>query len=147
MRPAGAYGRFDNFDEKTSHVLPGMVERARGYDRENKFECWGDGEDVRDFVHAQDVARCLLMATALKPDATPFNVASGIGVSTKELAATVLRAVGSDKEIVFNVNRPSALKTRLVSISRAQEQLGFMPKIALFEGVRDVVMWREEASQ
>jgi GDP-L-fucose synthase len=147
VRPAGAYGRFDNFDEKTSHVMPGMIERARKPDEENKFEVWGDGHDVRDFVHAQDVARGLLLATALRPDATPFNIASGVGVTTGTLAETVLRALGSKKEVTFDPSKPTALKTRLVDISRARDVLKFEPQISLYDGIKDVIAWREEDSK
>lgn len=140
VRPAGAYGRFDNFDETTSHVLPGMVTRAlRG---EKVFEVWGDGQDVRDFIHAQDVARCLLLATEKYPNATPFNACSGVGVSTGDLAKLVLDAVGSEAKISLQPTKPTALRTRLVSPARAIAKLGFAAQIGLSEGIRDVVNWR-----
>jgi len=141
VRPSGAYGRFDNFDEKTSHVLPGMIDRA--LHAEDTFEVWGDGQDTRDFIHAQDVARCLLLATAMLPDADPVNAASGLGVTTAALAQTVLNAVGSDAKIVFAPSKPSALKTRLVDVSKAKKLLGFTAKISLEDGIRDTVEWRK----
>lgn len=141
VRPAGAYGRFDNFDERTSHVLPGMVARAMG--KGSVFEVWGDGNDVRDFIHAQDVARALLLATAKAPDARPFNAASGRGVTTRELAETVLEAVGRSKAEVLTVpEKPTALKSRTVDVALAREVLGFEAEISLADGVRDVVAWR-----
>lgn len=141
VRPAGAYGRFDNFDEASSHVLPGMVNRA--LQRPSSFELWGDGGDVRDFIHAQDVARCLLMATADKPDAMPFNVASGAGITTLGLARAVLAAVGTpDTPIKTQPDKPSALRVRLVNVDRAAMLLGFRPQISLEDGISDVVAWR-----
>jgi GDP-L-fucose synthase len=145
VRPSGAYGRFDNFNQQSSHVLPGMVERAiLSVEHKNKtFEIWGDGLDVRDFIHAQDVARCLLMATADKPDAMPFNTASGVGVTTMELAKTVLAAVTEDPlPIEPKPDKPSALRVRLVNVDRAAQLLGFRSQISLADGVRDVVAWR-----
>jgi GDP-L-fucose synthase len=146
VRPAGAYGRFDNFDEKSSHVLPGMVNRAFNLKQGEAFEVWGDGEDVRDFIHAQDVARCLLLATALKADADPINVASGTGISTARLAQTVLNAVNSDAKLTFRPDKPSALKSRLVDVSKAERLLGFTAEISLAEGISDVVAWRRETA-
>jgi GDP-L-fucose synthase len=142
IRPSGAYGRFDNFDEGTSHVLPGMVTRALRREGGQPFEVWGDGEDVRDFIHAQDVARCLLLAISKDTTARPFNAASGIGVTTKTLARVVLDAVGDPAtEISTSPDKPTALRKRLVDTRRAQEELGFEAQISLAEGVRDVVEW------
>lgn len=146
IRPAGAYGRFDNFDEGTSHVMPGMIARALALKPGEKFEVWGDGEDVRDFIHAQDVARCMLLATALDDKAVPFNCASGHGVTTRELAENVLIAVGSDAEISFRPDKPSALRTRLVDVTDARENLGFEASISLADGLSDTVAWRKENS-
>jgi GDP-L-fucose synthase len=145
VRPSGAYGRFDNFNQQTSHVLPGLIERALLSEThgDKTFELWGDGQDVRDFIHAQDVARCLLMATADKPDAMPFNTASGKGITTLDLAKTVLGAVGiSDVPVELNPSKPSALRVRLVNVDRAAQLLGFRAEISISDGVRDVVEWR-----
>jgi GDP-L-fucose synthase len=143
VRPAGAYGRFDNFDEATSHVVPGMIVRACR--RENKFVAWGDGHDVRDFVHAQDVARGLLLATAKSPNAEVFNVASGTAITTRTLAETILDASGSNAELVFDTSKPSALRIRRVDVSKAWTVLGWKPQIALRDGMRDTVQWMESS--
>jgi len=138
VRPTGAYGRYDNFDEDTSHVFPGMLHRAlRERDR---FVVWGDGRDVRDIIHAHDVARGLLLATALAPN-DPINIATGKGISTLDLAKTILKVVGSKAEIVTDSTKPVALRTRLVDISKAQRLLGFAPEIGLEEGTRDTLEW------
>jgi GDP-L-fucose synthase len=143
VRPSGAYGRYDNFDESTSHVLPGMVSRGLRLEPGQPFEVWGDGQDVRDFIHAQDVARCLLLAMASGRRVGPFNAASGMGVMTKSLARVVLDAVGmSGSEIVTSPAKPSALRSRLVETSQAYQEFGFRAEISLSAGVRDVVAWR-----
>lgn len=142
IRPAGAYGRFDNFDENSSHVLPGML--ARAMRREPTFEVWGDGHDIRDFIHAQDVARCLLLATAAAPDAEPFNAASGWGITTADLAHMVLDVVGSKAKAVFSPYKPSALRSRLVDASKAKTELGFEAQIGLRAGIEDVFAWRRK---
>jgi GDP-L-fucose synthase len=163
VRPSGAYGRFDNFDESTSHVVPGLINRAlkgaycsmcmtdgspgnRCPHATGTFELWGDGGDTRDFVHAEDVARGLLLATASGyTHAMPFNIASGRGVTTRELAETVLAAVGSRAEIVLRPDKPTAMRTRLVSIEKARRLLGYEPTISLADGIADVVKWRRSS--
>lgn len=151
VRPSGAYGRFDNFDEGTSHVVPGMVQRALKLQPGEPFTIWGDGQDVRDIVHAQDVALGLLLATAatgrgdVQP-ADPFNIASGEPVTTEELAEAVLSAAGRVAEIVCDPSKPTALRTRRVSIAKAQRVLGYDPQIELDAGLRDVVQFLRETS-
>lgn len=142
IRPAGAYGRFDNFNENTSHVLPGMVQRALRTRDDSTFEVWGDGGDIRDFIHAQDVARCLLLSMANVPNADPLNCASGIGVTTTQLAQTVLDAMGSKAQIIYRTDKPSALRVRLVDVTKAENLAGFKAEISLSDGIRDVVSWR-----
>jgi GDP-L-fucose synthase len=142
VRPSGAYGRFDNFDEGTSHVVPGMINRAMRLKPGEKFEVWGDGGDVRDLVHAEDVARGYLLAIAKKPDADPVNLASGVGITTGELARRVLEAVGSGAELEFRPDKPTALRKRLVSIEKARKELGYEPRVSLEAGLRDTVEWR-----
>lgn len=137
VRPAGVYGRFDNFDEKTSHVIPAMVNRA--LKNLESFEVWGDGNDVRDFVHAQDVARCLLLSVANLPDATPINAASGKGITTSQLAEHVLKCAGSKARIVLSPEKLSTLKLRLVDVTKAKEKLGFQAEISIEDGIKDTV--------
>ena len=139
VRPSGAYGRYDNFDERTSHVLPGLIARAaRG---EGPLVVWGDGKDVRDLVHASDIARGLLLAVMLKNDADPINIASGRPVTTWELARMVLDAMGSKQGIEFDVSKPRALQYRAVDITKAREILGYEPEVSLEEGIKDTVDW------
>lgn len=143
VRPSGAYGRFDNFDEKISHVLPGLVNRALNLKDGEDFEIWGDGEDVRDLIHAQDVARGLLLAVSETNNGLPFNIASGSGIRTYDLAKTILMLAGkSNSKVVTNPAKPSALKTRLVNIKRARTYLAFEPEISLTAGIQDVIDWR-----
>ena len=146
IRPSGVYGRHDNFDERTGHVVPSLINRALR-NPGSAFEVWGDGGDTRDLVHAQDVARGLLLAVSRSEDADPFNIASGVGVTTGELALRVLDAVGRPGEgIVTRPDKPTALRTRLVDISKARAVLGYEPEITLAEGLADTVAWRRAQS-
>jgi GDP-L-fucose synthase len=145
VRPSGAYGRYDNFDERTSHVIPGLINRALRLEPGQPLEIWGDGCDVRDFVHAEDVARGLLLAVALKPDAEPINIASGVAVTTGALASCVMAACGHDPLMIQpNPAKPTALRSRTVDITKAKKLLGFEAKIGLEAGIRDTVDWRRQ---
>lgn len=150
VRPSGAYGRFDNFDERTSHVIPGMINRAMRLEDGEDFVIWGDGEDVRDVVHAEDVAYGLLLATAATGEGktapcSPFNIASGEGITTHDLAIAILNAAGNlNSHIKHDTSKLSALKVRRVSIEKARRELGYEPAVSLYEGLADTIAWRKE---
>src|SRR5260370_8333018 len=76
VRPSGAYGRYDNFDQSTSHVVPGLINRALALKPGEPFEVWGDGLGVRDLIHAEDVARGFFLAISKSPNSDPINLAS-----------------------------------------------------------------------
>lgn len=142
IRPSGAYGRFDNFDEATSHVIPGMINRALRLTHGDPFEIWGDGTDVRDFIHAQDVAHGFLLAIAVSDNVT-YNIASGTGITTQDLAQRILKSTNNKKSrIITNTDKLTALKTRLVSIEKAKSLLNFQPQIDLETGLADTISWK-----
>ncbi len=145
VRPSGAYGRFDNFDERTSHVLPALISRAL---REKKrFVLWGNGRDVRDFVHASDIARGLLLTVMTLPHADPVNIASGHPVTTYELAQIILKALGSKAKIELDETKPSALPVRMVDIAKARMVLGYKPKVKLEDGIADTIEWYRKQTE
>lgn len=139
IRPGNAYGRFDNFNETTSHVLPGLISRA--FREKDHFTLWGNGKDVRDFVHSSDIARGLLRAVMLQPYADPYNIASGQPVTTLELAKLVLNAVGSEAKIELDDTKPVALPVRMVDITKAKVLLRYEPQVTLEDGIKDTVQW------
>lgn len=139
IRPSGSYGRYDNFDENTSHVLPALIKRALA--ARGTLSVWGDGKDVRDFIHASDIAKGLLLAVEKYATCDPVNIASGQACTTRELAQTVLDVVGSKAKLEFDASKPTALRQRRVDISKARKVLGFSPSISLRDGLEDTVSW------
>lgn len=144
IRPSGCYGRYDNFDENTSHALPAIIKRALA--ARDTLKVWGDGKDVRDFIHASDLARGLLVAVEKYTTCDPVNIASGQPCTTQELAQTVLDVVGSKARLEFDPSKPTALRERRVDISKAKKVLGFSPSVSLREGLADTVSWYRGAT-
>jgi len=140
VRPTAVYGRRDNFDPESSHVIPALIRRVAA--KENPFEVWGSGDVVRDFLHVTDLARgCLLMLEKYAV-CDPVNIGYGRGVRIKEIVHFILEAAGhEDAKVLFNASKPTAIPIRLVDITKAREVLDFEPKITLKEGIRDTVNW------
>ncbi len=137
VRPANVYGPYDNFDPANAMVIPSLIRRA--LDGENPLVVWGDGSAVRDFIHARDVARGMLLAME-KGGGKPINLGSGQGVSIRELVEIIVGGMEKPPEIVWDTSKPSGDKKRLMDVERARS-IGFEPEIAIEQGLREVMEW------
>lgn len=140
VRPSNVYGAYDNFDLANAMVIPSLIKRA--VDGENPLRVWGDGSAERDFIHARDVARGMLLAAQHMPG-RPVNLGSGIGVSIRRLVEIIVSNLDTKPEIAWDTSKPSGDHRRVMDISRARA-LGFQPSISLEEGIREVMAWYRE---
>lgn len=137
VRPANVYGPFDNFESENAMVIPSLIRRV--VSGEDPLTVWGDGSPRRDFVHARDVARGMLLAMEqCAPE--PLNLGSGVGVSIRELVQVILGGLESKPRVVWDTARPSGDSVRVMDISRARS-LGYRPEITLEAGVRSTMEW------
>ncbi|MBP2316240.1 NAD-dependent epimerase/dehydratase family protein [Azospirillum soli] len=137
VRPANVYGAFDNFDPENAMVIPSLIRRAMGGER--PLTVWGDGSPVRDFIHARDVARGMMLVVE-KGYNQPVNLGSGSGVTIREVAETVARLVPGGTEIAWDPTKPSGDRVRILDMARAKS-LGFEPVVSLEEGIRETIEW------
>lgn len=137
VRPANVYGLYDNFDRENAMVVPSLIKRALS--GEDPFTVWGDGTAVRDFIHARDVARGLLIVAEKMPN-EPVNLGSGEGVSIKELVEAILSNLNKKPKIFWDTSKPKGDRRRIMDTTRAKE-LGFEPEISLVQGIREVMEW------
>lgn len=140
VRPSNVYGPYDKFDFRTSHVTAALIRRV--VERQNPFEVWGTGNDVRDVIYVDDFIRGLLLAFEKATDHLEVNLASGVGYTVKEILETMCDVDGfRDVQLAFDPSRPSMIPVRLVDTSRARAQLGFSAEIPLAEGLRRTIAW------
>ena len=138
VRPANVYGPYDNFDPINSMVIPSLIRRV--VEGENPLKVWGDGSEVRDFIHARDVAVGMLLAMEKRADGTPINLGSGKGVRIKDLVTAICGCVATPPKIEWDLSKKSGDKIRIMDISRAQK-IGFNPQVTLLEGIRETMEW------
>ncbi|HXZ27372.1 MAG TPA: NAD-dependent epimerase/dehydratase family protein [Terriglobales bacterium] len=106
---------------------------------------FGDGRQTMDFIYIEDVARANLLAAESAVDGEVFNVASGVETSLQELAATLLRVMGSSLQVEYAAERKvSPVARRLADTRAARERLGFAAQVPLEEGLRRLVAWYQE---
>lgn len=137
VRPANTYGPYDNFDPQNAMVIPSLIKRA--LDGEDPLIVWGDGTPIRDFVHARDVARGMMLALE-QCLGYPINLGSGKGYSVKEIVDIIMSNLDKKPRIVWDTSKPAGDKQRLMDITRAKA-LGWQPEISLEQGIKEVMEW------
>ena len=135
VRPANIYGEYDEFGEEST-VIASLVKK--GY-HDDLLSVWGDGTPIRDFIHAEDVARGILMSYE-NQITEPINLGSGDGVRIKDIASIVATHYG--KEIEYDTTKPNGDNKRLMDMTRANSY-GFYPEVDLETGIKRVIKYYE----
>ena len=137
VRPANIYGEYDEFGEEST-VIASLVKKAY-HDNNDILSVWGDGTPIRDFIHAEDVARGILMSYE-NQITEPINLGSGDGVRIKDIASIVATHYG--KEIEYDTTKPNGDNKRLMDMTRANSY-GFYPEVDLETGIKRVIKYYE----
>jgi GDP-L-fucose synthase len=135
--PTNLYGPGDNFDLKSSHVMPALIRKAheaklRG---DKEIVMWGTGEPRREFLHVDDCAEACVHLMQVYSDDGHVNVGSGDDITILELTRLVCEIVGFKGEITRDLSKPDGTPRKLMSNQKIRG-LGWQPKIALAEGIR-----------
>ncbi len=139
-RPTAVYGRHDDFNPATSHVIPALIRRA--VEKENPFVVWGTGEELRDFLHVTDLVRGCLLLLEKHSLGDPVNIGYGEATTIKQIVEIILEAAGHrGAEVLFDVTKPTTIPVRMVDTTKAKEILGFERAVSLSEGLTDTVHW------
>ncbi|AEH61478.1 NAD-dependent epimerase/dehydratase [Methanosalsum zhilinae DSM 4017] len=145
VMPTNLYGPNDNFDLKTSHVLPALIRKFHEakINKEPEVVVWGTGKPRREFLHVDDMAdACVyLMENFDAQEIGEFvNVGVGEDISISELAEIIKKIFGFEGEIVYNNSRPDGTPQKLLDVTRLNE-LGWNPKISLENGIKNTYRW------
>jgi GDP-L-fucose synthase len=133
VRPANVYGRYDNYDPANAMVIPSLIRRI--VDGENPLVCWGDGTPIRDFIHAKDCAAGMIHMV-VNEVTTPVNLASGSGISIKELVETLVEISAERPEIIWDSTKPNGDVKRILDTTHMNE-VGFHTNVTLKEGLTE----------
>ena len=141
LMPTNLYGPNDNFDLKTSHVIPALI---RKFDKASSInsdvELWGDGTPLREFLHVEDLCDAIFFSVTNKMDEHIYNVGSGEEFSIKEIASKIVQIVNFKGKINWNNKYPNGTKRKLLDSSKIKEK-GWRSKIKFEEGIVQVYEW------
>lgn len=139
VMPTNLYGPNDNYDLKTSHVLPALIRKFHEAKVNNESEVvvWGSGTPRREFLHADDMADACVFLMKNYSEAGLINIGLGEDLSIKELAEMIKDIVSYKGKIVFDSSKPDGTPRKLMDISKLSA-LGWKAHISLKDGIVQV---------
>jgi GDP-L-fucose synthase len=142
VMPTNLYGPGDNFDLKTSHVLPALIrkfhEAKKGGDK--SVEIWGTGAPRREFLYVDDLADASLFLMNNYDGDDIINVGMGRDLSIRELAEMVGQVVGFKGDLKFDHTKPDGTPLKLLDVSKLTA-LGWQAHTPLVEGIKRTYQW------
>lgn len=142
LMPTNLYGYFDNFDLKTSHVLPAMIRKFHEAKLNHHADVtlWGSGTPMREFLFVDDLANAVRFALENELPEHLYNVGTGKDITIKTLAETIQKIVGHQGEIVWDSSKPDGTPRKLMDVSK-MKNLGWEYSVELEEGIKMTYEW------
>ncbi|MCE5310928.1 MAG: GDP-L-fucose synthase [Acidobacteriales bacterium] len=141
--PVNLYGPRDNFDPRTSHVIPALIRKCAEAARAGAAEivCWGDGSATREFLYVADAAEAVVAAASRYDDGAPVNIGSGQEISVRDLVAVIARLCGFQGNVAWDSFKPNGQPRRCLDTTRAESCFGFRARTALLNGLKSTIEW------
>jgi len=143
LLPVNLYGPGDNFDPKSSHVIPALIKKFIDAKNAGKKEVvvWGTGKPTREFLYVEDAARAIILATKKYDKGDPVNLGSGKEISIKELAEKIKNLTEFKGKIVWDKTKPDGQPRRMLNTSKAKKEFGFTAETDFNEGLSNTIKW------
>jgi GDP-L-fucose synthase len=145
LLPVNLYGPRDNFEPRSSHVIPALIRKymeARDAGQDS-ITAWGSGQASREFLFVDDAAEGILAAAESYNDSDPVNLGSGLEVKLCDLMSRVADLTGFRGRIEYDTSKPDGQPRRCLDVSRAKERFGFTAQTPLDKGLQLTIDWYE----
>ena len=149
LLPVNLYGPEDNFDPRSSHVIPALIRKVyeaqqRG---DRQLPVWGDGSPTREFLYSDDAARGIVMATQSYSDLEPVNLGTGKEISIRDLITLICDLMEFKGEIVWQTDQPNGQPRRCLDTERAKAAFGFVAQVGFEEGLKTTIAWYRQHAE
>jgi GDP-L-fucose synthase len=143
LMPVNMYGPEDNFDQKSSHVIPALIKKVVDAKKENKkyIEVWGTGKATREFLYVEDGAEGILLAAEKYDKPEPVNLGSGMEISIKDLVNLICKLMNFKGEIRWDKTKPDGQPRRMLDTARAEKEFDFIAKTNFEAGLKKTIEW------
>ena len=143
LLPVNLYGPGDNFDPRSSHVIPALIRKilTAKQKQEPAVEVWGDGSASREFLYVDDAAEAIALATQRYEGSEPVNIGAGHEITIKDLVGQLCRIIGYEGTIRWDTTKPNGQPRRMLDVSRAEKAFGFKARTDFETGLTRTVEW------
>ena len=145
LMPTNLYGYFDNFDLKSSHVLPAMIRKFHEAKVNGNLpvRLWGSGTPLREFLFVDDMAEAVVFALENKLPEFLYNIGSGNDITIGQLAVIIQNIVGHNGNIIWDQTKPDGTPKKLLDVTKIKK-LGWEYSTELNEGIKKTYQWFQE---
>jgi len=142
LMPTNLYGPYDNFDLKTSHVLPAMIRKFHDakLNGNSPVNLWGSGSPMREFLYVEDLADAVKFSLQNKLGDNLYNVGTGKDLTIKELALLIQKTTGHQGEILWDASKPDGTPRKLMDVGKLSDQ-GWTYSVELEDGIQKTYDW------
>jgi len=141
--PINLYGPRDNFDPKSSHVIPALIKKCVDAvkNRDNQIVVWGTGKATREFLYVEDAAEGIILAAEGYNKSDPVNIGAGFEIAIKDLVELIVKLTGFKGKIAWDSSKPDGQPRRLLDTTKAYKEFGFKAKTEFEEGLKRTIGW------
>jgi len=145
LLPVNLYGPGDNFDPRSSHVIPALIKKCvdARIRREGEIIVWGSGKATREFFYVEDAAEAIVLATERYNKSEPVNIGAGFEISIRDLVELIVELTGFKGRIAWDASQPDGQPRRMLDTGKALTELGFRAATDFREGLRKTISWYE----
>lgn len=143
LLPVNLYGPEDNFDPRSSHVIPALIRKVHEAQQrgDRHLPVWGDGSPTREFLYSTDAARGIVLGTQHYSDPEPVNLGTGSEISIKDLIELICELMAFQGEIEWQTDKPNGQPRRCLDTTRAQAAFGFTAEVSFRQGLQNTIDW------
>jgi GDP-L-fucose synthase len=141
--PVNLYGPGDNFNPRSSHVIPALIKRcvdavASG---ERELIVWGTGKATREFFYVEDAAEAIILAMEKYNKSDPVNIGAGFEISIRDLVSLITELTGFKGKVIWDETKPDGQPRRMLNTARAYREFGFKARTDFREGLAKTIEW------
>lgn len=143
LMPVNLYGPGDNFDPKSSHVIPALIKKCidAKENADDQIVVWGTGKASREFLYVEDAAEAIVLATERYNKSEPVNIGAGFEITIKKLVKLITKLAGYKGIIVWDTSKPDGQPRRMLDTTRAEKEFGFKARMTFEEGLKRTIDW------
>ena len=143
LLPVNLYGPEDNFDPRSSHVIPALIRKVHEAQQqgEKSLSVWGDGSPTREFLYSEDAARGIVMGTQFYNESDPVNLGTNYEIAILDLVTLICKLMDFEGEIVWETDKPNGQPRRCLDTERAKAAFGFKAQMPFEQGLKNTIDW------